>query len=335
MMDIFSDPEKYNAGELVEMIRSHDTILIGDRGFERFRDWLKAKEEFKSVKVVLPVNKVIEKKLKQFPRPEVNISRVYVTAIRSIVECVHGAQKRYKLLSTELTFAFAKRHFLNIHMIINSFINAFGINKRTLATHRTFTDLERWQQLTKNDYIIETDLYKVITDSEHDLHYKKRSKAIWTESYHDESILRGAFFRMNRTQIMSLTAGPFLHRKAQGYKKNQIHLYEQRKEWRDSQLDESSNTLDTIQRPTLCYKIEKLNSIYLNKYFSNAGLTSLLRFDVNSYFAKSHKFKTYVGIKKNPIKPKLTFGCTCSTGTRLTPCVHSILILCLFSNNSC
>ena len=340
IIEIFTNPAKYDAFELVELIRSHDTILIGDRGFDGFKEWIKSNELFRSVEVKLPANKVIDTKLKQYPRKEVNDSRTYVTATRYIVECVHGAQKKYKLLSGELTFDFAKRHFLKVHMIINSFLNCFGINKRSLGTNRTFTDLERYLQLTKNNLIIESDLYKLITqvdndDKFHDLHWKKRSKNIWSEIIHDQSILRGAFFRLNIKQIQSLTGGPFLHRKAKGYKRNQMNLFEQRKEWRLSQLEDSFATIDTITRPTMSYKIEKLNNIYLNKYFSNIGLTSLFRFDINSYFAKSHKFKTYIGIKNHPSNPKLTFGCTCSTGTRLTPCVHSILVLSMFANNSC
>ena len=336
MLKIFQDPDKYNARELVDLIKSHDTILIGDRGFERFKEWIETNDEFQSVKVKLPVNKVIDKKLKQYTRHDVDESRTYVTAIRYIVEQIHGAQKQWKLLASEFTIRWGERHFLEIHMIINGFLNAFGINKRTLGKTRTFTDIERFAQLTKNEFIIDTPLYNLITTPDHDLHYTKRGQACWSEIFYDDSQLRNAFFRMSVKQIQSLTAGPFLHRKAGGYKKTQLQLFIERQQWRSQRsLDQTTSTVDSVATPSISYKIEKLSPLLLHKYFPEENLTSLFRFDINSYFAKSHKFKTYIGIKNHPSEPKLTFGCTCSTGTRLTPCVHNILILSLFANNSC
>ena len=294
MIELLTYPEKYDAMDLVDLIKSNETILIGDRGFERFKEWLETRPEYRTVQMRSPVNKHDGTKLKQYSRLDVDESRTYVTAIRSIVEQVHGAQKRYKVLSSELTIKFAKQHFLKIHMIINGLLNCFGINKRSLATTRTFTDAERFEQLTKNNLIVDTPLYKLITEIDHDLNYKKRSNAFWTEVNWDDYLLRNAFFRLTRDQIRSLTGGPFQLRKSDGYKRNQLRLFDERSQWRLSRLNDSFATVDSIATPSISYKIEKLSNAMVQKYFAEYNLTSVLRFDINSYFAKSHKFKTYV-----------------------------------------
>ena len=90
MIELFTNPDKYNANDLIELLTTHDTLLIADRGFDGFREWLEDKEQFRSIKIKLPCTKHIESKLKQFYRKDADESRTYVTAIRSIVECIHG-----------------------------------------------------------------------------------------------------------------------------------------------------------------------------------------------------------------------------------------------------
>ena len=93
----------------------------------------------------------------RYSRAEVDESRLKVTSIRSIVECYHGAQKRWKIMSDRLDYHFSRQHFLNIHMTINAFINKFGINKRSQTTTSTFEARERYLQLTKNPMIVDSD----------------------------------------------------------------------------------------------------------------------------------------------------------------------------------
>ena len=93
----------------------------------------------------------------------------------------------------------------------------------------------------------------------------------------------------------------------------------------------SGTTASNLQKNSMVYKIERLNSTLIDKYFPNTGITSVIRSDINSYWAKSNKYKAYVAIKKVRNDTKFSFACTCSTGTRVTPCVHGIVLLQLFS----
>ena len=107
-------------------------------------------------------------------------------------------------MAERLDFAFNQRHFLNIHMCINAFINRFGINKRTNLTTSTFEASERYQQLTNNPLIVDSNLYKMITEKGSDLDYRKHSKRVWTEILYGDDH-RNYFPEMNQREIQSLT----------------------------------------------------------------------------------------------------------------------------------
>ena len=109
--------------------------------------------------------------------------------------------------------------------------------------------------------------------------------------------------------------------------------YERREKIQSRQLasEVSGTTATVLNKSSLTYKIERLNSNLIDKYFPNTGITSVIRSDINSYWAKSNKYKAYVAIKNVKNDVKFSFACTCSTGTRVTPCVHGIVLLQLFS----
>lgn len=144
----------------------------------------------------------------RYTREEVDESRLKVTSIRSIVECFHGAQKRWKIMSDRLDYYFSRDHFLNIHMTINAFINKFGINKRNQTTTSTFEANERYLQLTNNPMIVDSELYKMIIEKGSDLDYRKQSKNVWIEILFGEGH-RKYFPSLTEREIKSLTGMSF------------------------------------------------------------------------------------------------------------------------------
>ena len=80
------------------------------------------------------------------------------------------------------------------------------------------------------------------------------------------------------------------------------------------------------------YKIEVLQDAKLRDLYGGQ-LTALIRCHVLSFHSSGKKFKAYVGVQRdNEVTAKYTVACTCNTGTRFTGCVHSTLIIYLFSH---
>jgi len=338
---IFERPEECDAVELLEFLKNNKVLLIADRGFERFETYLKKPEVqavYPHLEIIMPVI-TKDKKDKRYSRENADQSRLLVTSCREIVERYHGQQKVFNIMKQPLDIKFHIRHFIPIHRIINGIINRFGIRRRAARSQLTFEADERYLLLTKNDSIIDSDLYLHVTEPGHDLDYRKRSKTIWREIYYDSGELRDLFPPTNENTIKRLTAGPYLYIKARSYKKEMFALYHHRKtqqldRFNDSQSTIASESSQIASKSRKVYKIERLSPDYLKKHFPSQGFTSLLRFDVNSFYKGSHKYKTYIALKKQGPDSKFSFGCTCSTGSRTTPCVHSILVLRLFSEGN-
>ena len=77
-------------------------------------------------------------------------------------------------------------------------------------------------------------------------------------------------------------------------------------------------------------KIEKLNDIHLNQHYHN--FDSCIRCDIPSFFSRHRKYKTVILTKKIGRGAKYSFGCTCNTGLRSTPCAHGVLLIYLYAN---
>ena len=202
------------------------------------------------------------------------------------------------------------------------------MNRRTGKNSRMFESDERFILLTNNPLILKTEMYKFIMDQDHDFWWKKRAKSIWIEIDYESSELRNSFPKMTKRQIASLTGGPFLFEKSRGYKCHHCKLYHERREDLQNRLNRSITT--AASKTSTAYRIEKLNNLFIEKYLPGLGITSVFRFDINSYYKKNKKFKTYIAIRNIPNEFMFSFGCTCSTGTRVTPCVHGVLICHLF-----
>ena len=94
MAQIFTEPEKCNAEDLVDLCRTTNVIFIADRGFRDFKKWLATKPEFNKVVVKLPCDQQISNEDDRYPRKDADLSRLEITSRRHIVEQVHGAQAR-------------------------------------------------------------------------------------------------------------------------------------------------------------------------------------------------------------------------------------------------
>ena len=73
--------------------------MIADRGFLAFQKHMnepQMKQKYPNLEIIIPVTK--EDQSGRFSKQDVDKSRKEVTAIRSIVEQVHGAQKAWLIL---------------------------------------------------------------------------------------------------------------------------------------------------------------------------------------------------------------------------------------------
>lgn len=111
-----------------------------------------------------------------------------------------------------------------------------------------------------------------------------------------------------------------------------IQQYEKRREQVLQNLNNSMpSSVFTVNNSNMTYKIQRLRNDLVTRYFPEHNFTHILRFDVGSYYKRSTKFKSYVAIERNGRQHKFSFACTCSTGSRSTPCVHSVLAVVLNS----
>ena len=80
------------------------------------------------------------------------------------------------------------------------------------------------------------------------------------------------------------------------------------------------------------FKVELLQENKLRNLYGGQ-FTALVRCHILSFHSSSKKFKAYAGVQRvDENFAKYSLACTCNTGTRLTGCVHSTLIVYLFSH---
>lgn len=318
------------AHPLLELIKSHNTLLICDRGFDSFKSWLEEAEQaqhFPNLKVIIPVNSTDRNQ--RYPRAEVDRSRREVTSIRDVVERVHGHQKKFLVLSHQLELGFFKKHWIKIHFFVNAVLNRFG---RLNPQKPTFTDEERYQLIHNNDMIIDTNLSDLIVEPGHDLEWKKRSSRIWKEYQFDDPALLDLFPAFYENDLNSLNGGSYHLRKARGYEVQIIeYLKDRKRQMIDGGSIRSVSTVSTLNA-SFSMKIQVLSRPYLERYFGDQ-FTCCIRLDIPSFHSKYRKFKTTLLIRNiEGERPKFSFGCICSTGLRTNPCTHAIVLLYLYTH---
>ena len=168
-------------------------------------------------------------------------------------------------------------------------------------------------------------------DREHDLFWARRRKSLWREKIYNDPQLLALFPRLSDSDLRNLTGGKYSVKKCQGYLSMQLDYFK----IRHTQLEntsQSSNVSETtyntaILNKSFSFKVEVLCEESLQRHFPQ--FDAIVRSDCSSYYSKWKRFKTIVGIKRG-VPNRFTFGCTCSTGNRTTPCVHNIIFLRLF-----
>ena len=143
-------------------------------------------------------------------------------------------------------------------MFVNSMLNRFG---RLEPKNPTFSDQERLELISKNPFIIPTDVAQRLFDSDHFLFWKKRNSAIWTELHYDDPFLRSCFPTMNQADIHKLTGGPYQLRKAKAYVNDWIEYMKARKNSRSSQSQSQSQSATYAT----------INSKFMNKIITEVG----------------------------------------------------------------
>ena len=93
----------------------------------------------------------------------------------------------------------------------------------------------------------------------------------------------------------------------------------------DSRSNTTYATIGAVKTYRTLILNEKMARDYLNANF-------VLRLDVPSFFGSTRKYITAIAGRKTEKGLLFDTGCTCSTGSRSTPCVHGTLAFFLFSN---
>ena len=328
MKSIFKG-EVESAGPLLELIKSHKTLLICDRGFDGFKAWVESPEmaqRYPLLKVIIPVNQTDNNQ--RYPKDEVNRSRKEVTSIREVVERIHGHQKKFLILCHQLNLEFFQRHWLSIHRFVNAILNRFG---RLTPRQPTFRAEERYHLIHNNQMIIDTNLSDLIVQPGHDLEWKKRSSRIWKEYFFDDPELLERFPVFDERDLNSLNGGSYHLRKARGYEVQVIeYLKDRKRQMTDGGSIRSVSTVSTLNA-SFAMKIQVLTQSCLQRYFGDR-FTSCIRLDIPSFHSKYRKFRTTILIRNmQGERPQFSFGCICSTGLRTNPCTHAIVLLYLYT----
>ena len=290
------------------------------------------RQRFPNLKTMQPVSQTDE--TSRYPSEEVDRTRVLVTSIRHIVENVHAQMKTWHIQRRPLDRAYMDRHFLQHHRFINGLINRFGFNRRTGAVNPTMTAADRLECLLDNPLIIETDLSSRIFN-QGELQWNRVNRSAWDEQTMDFGQLVSRFPTLTNFDLDCFTGGPYLRRKASAYVQLQKDYFEKRRnhltsrQGGPSQL--STTTLNMVHlNTTYNFKVDMMKSPKLA--VNMPELATLIRMDAGSFFSKWRRFKVFVGIENHPDTDncRFTFGCTCSTGNRRTPCVHGVLVLTIF-----
>ena len=217
LRSIFENPTENRATDLMELIPSKRVTLILDRGFETFANWIATqRRQYPNLRIVIPVKEVDE--TGRYQQQLVNESRVEVTSIRHVVENVFGAQKHFKIHCDPVTPKFVKDRFSSYHPFINATLNAYGANRASEGPRsQTFTDQQRHRLLTNNPSLLETSLVSDIFVPGHILEHRRFKRTNWREVNYDDPELMTIFPSSSAKFVMSINAGPYLVRKAQGY----------------------------------------------------------------------------------------------------------------------
>ena len=92
-----------------------------------------------------------------------------------------------------------------------------------------------------------------------------------------------------------------------------------------NQKNDDATTVSSTNRKV--YRTMLLDQSKARQYL---GVDYCLRCDIPSYFSSHRKFSTALCFKWEDEKIKFSFGCSCSTGGRYTPCAHNSLLMYLF-----
>ena len=216
-----------------------------------------------------------------------------------------------------------KDHLQNLLNFAVGSLNKWGYNRISGKSIQTFTPEEKFRNLflKENDKIFESKLNSYLVDTSHVLSYKKRS--VWEEFPYTS--IESFFPVLTEREIDSFTTGIFSLRKAKKYKKNVLSVLKERSNYlvQKNSTDQTTNTsLNSKIYRTMKLKPE-ICKLYLN-------CDVCIRVDIPSYFGSSRKFIAAIAIKKVENEYMFSFACTCSTGSRFSPCAHNSLNLYLF-----
>ena len=311
-------------------------VEFSSRGFRDFANWVESEEgqnEFPFLSCKLPVMRKDE--TGRYTTEESDKSRTEVTKIRHVVENAHAAQKTFRYFKHAHDLSEFEKHFLKNHRFINACLNRFGFARRTQTESRAFTsEYPGYELITDNPFIVKTNLSEVICISSHEMNWKRRNNSVWKELTYNDPRLLGLFTMVDDQLLGDLTGGSFALRTARAYQEGQLAYLQKRTEElnrRDPDLEAERSvvTYNTEQlNRSFRFRVEKLREPVRLQHFPQ--LDHVIRMDICSKMSKWKRYKTFVGIQLSDDRCRYSFGCTCSTGNRSTPCVHGILFLYLF-----
>ena len=326
MINIFE--QKYPQMEkFLNMIENRDTLLVLDRGYNAFINWLKSKqlvnpEFYPKLKTIMPCHKV-DPVTKQYPQKDVDESRRLVTSVRNVIENLHGWIKIFLIFRYENQPTFILNHFKILNFISAS-LNKFGVMRVSAKRRETFTPSERIAILSKQSpFMFESKLNEHLVDQNSQLFYRKRQ--VLTELSYSE--IPNFFPDLSVRQIESLNGGPYTLRKGRQYVDFILEKLREREANRIPGVVPEQNSTSTSNQKafrTMILKAGLAEEII--------GAERILRVDVPSFFGSQRKFATLVAYKIENNSPKFSFACTCNCGNRFTPCVHNIVNVFIFGH---
>ena len=222
------------------------------------------------------------------------------------------------------------KHWLKQHRFINSILNRFG---KLCPQKQTFHDRSRFEIITRNPLIVETNISSEMFDQNSIYFWKKRAARIWKEINFDDSEFLGRFPTCSEEDLHKLTGGPYQLRKAKAYRNDWIKYMIERKNSRknrenqsESQTDSQTGTSINLQ---LKLKIQLLADDQLRNTYPNFKFA--FRADVPSFYSRWKKYQILILVQQHPnFGYRYSFGCCCNTGHRSSPCCHGVLMLYLY-----
>ena len=260
----------------------------------------------------------------QYHSSEVDESRLKVTSCRSIVERIHSRIKIFKFLQQENNATFLKNHLEPLSNFVIASLNKFGFSRRTGVETESFPAPEIFQTLSgKHPRKFYSNLNDFLLSQTHPLSYKKRAN--WTEMRYTE--VSKFFPKLSEREIESMSGGVFGLEKAKKYRKHILKVFEERAEL----LRSNSRSNSTYASGGV---VKTFRTMFLDKKMAKDFLEAdqCLRLDIPSYFGSTRKFITAIACRNSENQMLFDTACTCSTGSRSTPCVHGTLAFYLFCN---